>query len=69
VLRTSVALPPTLTGKEERYETLALTAHTFKERLVEEKARLEQGAAKLNPGPEQDALLKEGPPNRHCDPH
>jgi hypothetical protein len=32
--------------------------HTFEERLAEQKAHLVQEAARLNPGPEHDNLLK-----------
>jgi hypothetical protein len=32
--------------------------HTFEENIAAEKARLEAQVAQLNPGPEQDALLK-----------
>jgi len=32
--------------------------HTFAERLADQKARLEQKAARLKPGPERDDLLE-----------
>jgi hypothetical protein len=32
--------------------------HSFRERLAEEKARLEKKASRLKPGPERDELLK-----------
>jgi hypothetical protein len=32
--------------------------HTFEERLAEQKARFEQRAHQLKPGPERDELLK-----------
>jgi hypothetical protein len=35
-----------------------LHPHTFEERLAEQKARLEQRAHQLKPGPERDELLR-----------
>jgi hypothetical protein len=35
-----------------------LHPHTFEERLAEQKARLEQRAQQLKPGPERDELLR-----------
>jgi hypothetical protein len=32
--------------------------HTFQERLAEQKARLEERASQLKPGPERDDLLR-----------
>ena len=59
VMRTPIALPPNFSREGGSGMLRARShPHTFAERLADQKARLEQKAARLKPGPERNCLLE-----------